>query len=518
MFKDLFKTVLALICTTSISGITLAKGPPVEWHKGYGTDSEEHVHEGFQTSDGGYLGIGQTFEPRSSFTDILIVKLDANGDQDWQQIIGSTGAHDVGIAGDEVKDGYIVGGGLHVETQQRSLVKLDFDGNIVWQKSYLHAGHGAIRGIVIDDDGGIVTTGYVDSDQPGYLFIADEADGFIMKSNQDGDLLWDRGISATQGAKVLKDPNSGGFAIATTVWVFDEHDHQDVRLIVTDGNGVELWSNDYGGSEDDQCFDLDATSDGGYVCAGHTKSFGVANWDYYLLKIGQDGSEEWYRTFGQPRGYDPRYIHDEAYGVRQTPDGGYIVAGGSGDEYSYSESGHSAGPSDEWKAYLVKTDAQGNPQWEAVYGEAGAGHNAAEYVGLTVDGDLIVFTDTDSQMPPQPNNFGFMKLDQSIRCAVKLDSTVGGDSFNFQTSFIRYRPDDSPVDYWAEVHGPSGYHDLSFVRKRSVPLAKRVGRTNGYTILGDESGDYVLSLYVGTYPDRVECESAAVYQLNSARD
>ena len=78
------------------------------------------------------------------------------------------------------------------------------------------------------------------------------------------------------------------------------------------------------------------------------------------LKTDEFGNEEWNKTFGQPRGYDPNYIHDEAYGVIQTPDGGFILCGGSGDEYSYSESGHPAGPSDEWKIYLVRTDNKGD--------------------------------------------------------------------------------------------------------------------------------------------------------------
>ena len=47
--------------------------PPVEWHVGLGTDGEEHVHEGLQTSDGGFIGVGHTAEHRGSKTDILVV-------------------------------------------------------------------------------------------------------------------------------------------------------------------------------------------------------------------------------------------------------------------------------------------------------------------------------------------------------------------------------------------------------------------------------------------------------------
>ncbi|MHC4531034.1 MAG: hypothetical protein ACYSXD_05665, partial [Planctomycetota bacterium] len=108
------------------------------------------------------------------------------------------------------------------------------------------------------------------------------------------------------------------------------------------------------------------------------------NWDYYLVKVNSSGSEEWHKTFGQPRGYDANYIHDEAYGVRQTPDGGYIIAGGSGDEYSYSACGHPAGCSDEWKAYLVKTDGSGNLLWQDVYPPTSVGNTAAEYLLVTL--------------------------------------------------------------------------------------------------------------------------------------
>ena len=54
----------------------------------------------------------------------------------------------------------------------------------------------------------------------------------------------------------------------------------------------------------------------------------------------------------------------------QTPDGGYITCGGSGDEYSYSESGHPSGPSDEWKVFLAKTDSDGNILWQSILNRA----------------------------------------------------------------------------------------------------------------------------------------------------
>ena len=384
-------------------------GPPaMEWQKGHGTRYGNHVHEGFQTSDGGYVAIGQTGEAGSDHPEMLVVKTYPNGDKQWQTVIGTANQYDVGICIAEVSDGFIAGGGLHSSgSQQRGLVKLDSNGDLVWQKIYSADGHGAIRGFDVTSDGGIIITGYTNAPEQGFLFICDDGEGFIMKTDADGSLQWDKTISAPQGTKVRE--INGGYAICSTKWVTSENNN--VVLILTDHQGNETYTNNYGSSGNDQCFDFDLASDGGYIFAGHSTSYGV-NWDYYLLKVDSNGNKQWHKTFGQPRGYDANHIHDESYGVRHTPDGGYIIAGGSGDEYRYSESGHPAGSSNEWKAYLIKTDGDGNVIWEGVYPPDGdSGNNAAEYVGLTSDGGYIVFTDSDSFYGSLDSNaFGFMKL------------------------------------------------------------------------------------------------------------
>ena len=81
--------------------------------------------------------------------------------------------------------------------------------------------------------------------------------------------------------------------------------------------------------------------EGNYLLGGHTTvGEGVVNWDYLALKISSQGEELWRRTWGQPRGFDPRWIHDEMYSVGQDNQGNYLLLGGSGDEYAYSETHH----------------------------------------------------------------------------------------------------------------------------------------------------------------------------------
>jgi hypothetical protein len=84
--------------------------------------------------------------------------------------------------------------------------------------------------------------------------------------------------------------------------------------------GDSLWTKIYGGSSHDHGFSVQQTDDGGYIMAGKTSSFGAGVDDFYLVKTNADGDTSWTRTYGGE-------IYDRGYSVQQTTDGGYIVAG-----------------------------------------------------------------------------------------------------------------------------------------------------------------------------------------------
>ena len=169
------------------------------WYMGQGTDREEHVHEGMQTSDLGFLAIGHHWEKEedpTGFTDMIVLKTDSNGKELWQTIIGTADKFDVGYAVNELSDGYVASGGLYKDGNQKSaIIKLDFDGNILWKKIFNHTGVGAIRGIEVLDNDYMVVTGYKDGDDEGFLFISDGSKGFITKISTNGDVIWDKDLS-----------------------------------------------------------------------------------------------------------------------------------------------------------------------------------------------------------------------------------------------------------------------------------------------------------------------------------
>ncbi|HPT54901.1 MAG TPA: delta-60 repeat domain-containing protein, partial [Fervidobacterium sp.] len=101
------------------------------------------------------------------------------------------------------------------------------------------------------------------------------------------------------------------------------------------------WQKTFGGNGEDQATSIQQTTDGGYIVAGGTTSFGAGNYDVYVLKLNSDGSLAWQKTSGGNGG-------DWALSIQQTTDEGYIVAGytnsfGSGD----------------YDVYILKLDSNG---------------------------------------------------------------------------------------------------------------------------------------------------------------
>jgi len=118
----------------------------------------------------------------------------------------------------------------------------------------------------------------------------------------------------------------------------------DVFLLKTDASGNLQWFKTFGGSSNEYIYSrsFQQTSDGGYIVAGYTLSFGAGGEDAFLLKTDASGNLQWAKTFGGSS-------LEWASSAQQTSDGGYIVAGRT--------SSFGAGSND---VFLLKTDANGN--------------------------------------------------------------------------------------------------------------------------------------------------------------
>jgi hypothetical protein len=182
------------------------------------------------------------------------------------------------------------------------------------------------------------------------------------------DTLWTRtyGGQGRDIAYSVEQTTDGGYILAGETYSFGAGG-ADAYLVKTDSWGNTLWTHTYGGSGSDGAREVQQTTDGGYIVAGTTGSFGAGSTDFYLVRTNSSGDTLWTRTYGGS--YD-----ESAYSVQQTSDGGYIIAGSRWGGMEF---------------YVVKTDSSGNVVWAHTYWGSDWG-SFARSVRQTTDGGYIV--------------------------------------------------------------------------------------------------------------------------------
>ena len=105
---------------------------------------------------------------------------------------------------------------------------------------------------------------------------------------------------------------------------------------------------------------------------------------------------------GNPRGFNPQYIHDEVWGLKATDDGGVVVVAGTGDEYEEYSECNGDDCSDSWRVYVIKYANDGTLEWELTFGPSAGGDWAGEDICLSSDGGAVIAVDN--------GHFGFLKL------------------------------------------------------------------------------------------------------------
>jgi len=196
----------------------------------------------------------------------------------------------------------------------------------------------------------------------------------------------------------------------------------------------------YGGTGNDDAEDVLQTTDSGFIIAGFTTStdgdvtYNHGQMNYWVIKTNDTGGIQWQKTYGGS------YV-DAAYSIKQTPDGGYIVAGLS---YSYDgeiTNHHGTdviGVGDSSDCWVVKIDDTGKLQWEKSYG--GSGNDEASSIQLTNDGGYVVAGYTRSGNGDVTNNHGaadYWVIKISDTGALQWQQTLGGSDDDIGTSVLQ---------------------------------------------------------------------------------
>lgn len=219
---------------------------------------------------------------------LLLVKADANGVEQWRRVAGPEG--------------------YNISSKQI--------GSTV---------HWVATGIIQTGTDDLFVSGYrgtSDSDTGSFTGI----DGFLMKFDRDGDIVWDRSINGSGTSNDFPmdvlDRDGGGFAVAG---YSNRAGDTDVWLVLTDGKGQKAAQHCYkaNGKGYEVARAIRKTSDGGFIMAGWTQTGGNPDEDYYVVKTSSDGTLQWAQRYD----YDGR--RDKAYGIEEDDSGNFWVFGRS---------------------------------------------------------------------------------------------------------------------------------------------------------------------------------------------
>jgi hypothetical protein len=112
----------------------------------------------------------------------------------------------------------------------------------------------------------------------------------------------------------------GGYIIAGTKQADDEDPWDQVLLIKTDSSGTMEWNKDFGWNDNDRGYSVQQTADNGFIIAGETGSYTSGGQDAWLIKTDASGEVLWDKVLGGPD-------YDTAFSLDQTSDGGFVIAG-----------------------------------------------------------------------------------------------------------------------------------------------------------------------------------------------
>jgi len=371
---------------------TLTNAQEIEWQNTIGGSGWDELRSVIQTNDGGSLIGGYSNSNISGDKtenclgdyDFWIVKIDSNGNIQWQNTIGGSDNDYLNSVILTSDGGYMLGGtsrsnssGDKTENSNGFIdywiVKIDSIGIILWQNTIGGAGYEMLQSIIQTSDGGYLLGGDSFSDISGdktensigdndYWVVKTDSLGIIQWQNTIGGSLHDYFYTLLQtidGGYLL-----GGFSQSNISGdkIENSNGNYDFWIIKIDSIGNLMWQNSIGGSNDDYLYSVIKSTDGGYFLGGLSnsdisgdkteKSKGFS--DFWILKIDSSGNIQLQKTIGGDS-------EDQLHSMTQSPDGGSLFGGWSRSNISGNKTENSYNSYDYW---ILKSDSLGTFVWQ----------------------------------------------------------------------------------------------------------------------------------------------------------
>ena len=366
----------------------------------------------------------------------------------WQLSLGDT-ADDVALGAQQTWDsGYIIVGynGCNNGNVTANhgfadywVVKLSPSGNLIWQKSLGGSNADYGESIMQTFDGGFIvagTTGSSDGDVTGFHGLYDY---WVVKLDDTGGVQWQKtygGSDDDELWQIVQTTDSGyimtGYSYSTDGDITSPHGDYDAWIVKISNTGSIQWQRSLGGSGHDDLTSIRQTYDGGYIVTGFSNSadgdltLNHGGYDYWVVKLSDTGSIQWQKSYGGSGA-------DKGWSVQQTPDSGYIVLGSSN-----SADGDVTGNIGGYDYWVVKLSDTGRIKWQKSYG--GSGDDEAGTVHVTADGSYLIDGSSNSVDGDITNTFGdydYWEIKLSDTGRIVWQASLGGSAADLDGCMLR---------------------------------------------------------------------------------
>lgn len=428
---------------------TLQAQPNIKWQKSFGGTQLDECHGVAETFDKGFILVGFTESPDGHVSslhggwDAWVIKLSTTGELEWEKTYGGTG-YDVGYSIVQTKDsGYVFSAMTTSSDGQVTgahgkddcwIVKLDKNGNIEWQKTLGGSQNDVPYFVQQTDDLGFIVSASTISSDGDVSFSRGGLDYWICKLNKNGELEWEKtyggsnhDVSVCIRQTIDKGYIVGGFTYSVDGDISGHYPGGAIDFWVLKLNstgGIE-WTKILGGTGSDEMNVVLQTIDGGYLIGGSSNSTdgniisSHGGYDQCLIKLDPSGNVLWQKSYGGS-------LHDDLTSIDETEGGtGFIITGSS--LSSDGDATFNQGDDDFW---IVKADSSGNKIWQRSFG--GNGADRPNDIIQTSDGTFLAAGRTQSTNGNVTNSFG-----QTDLWVLKIGSPVGINSLSDATFQLR---------------------------------------------------------------------------------
>lgn len=385
--------LLLILCL--MQSVLHAQIPPVQWTRQYGGSNVDIPFAIKMTTDGGTVVAGYTasrngdVSPQNSrdYWDLWILKLDKCGQIQWEKSVGGTGYETARDLVQTTDGGYLVVGETNSTdgdvisgyggTKDIWLLKFSANGTLTWQKRFGGSGLDIGNHIELMKDGSCLIAASSTSNDGNIQnnhSTGTYTDGVLMKVDANGNLLWSKCYGGTKNEELfdIEIINgtifAAGFTNSVDGDIPPDQQNYDCWLLAVDGSGNKIMSKIYGGAQNDVTYSMCKGADGSLTLAGYTTSSdgdvsgARGGQDFWIFNVTQKGKLNWQKVFG---GTDAEY----AKTIITDTDSGYLVGG-----VTYSTDVDAAGNMGEGDFWTIKLKKDGSLQWKKLWGGSGNDH------------------------------------------------------------------------------------------------------------------------------------------------